>query len=47
MILDNSIVRQILSKSINVKCLLNEKALFKNLLILSYLSSTYKLKLNI
>ena len=47
MILDCEVIRLILAKDINSKKILNEKALFKNLLILSYLSTQYPLKLDI
>ena len=47
MILDCKIVRLILAKDINIERLLKEKSLFKNLLILSYLSKEYSLKLNL
>ena len=47
MILDCEIVRDILSRNINTNNIMEEKALFKNLLILSYLSNEYPLKLNI
>ena len=47
MTLDCEVIRLILAKDINSKKILNEKALFKNLLILSYLSTQYPLKLDI
>ena len=47
MILDCNIARSILSKNINSEQILNEKALFKNLLILSFLSNEYSLTLNL
>ena len=47
MILDCEVIRLILAKDINSKKILNEKALFKNLLIFSYLSTQYPLKLDI
>ncbi len=47
MILDCKIARSILSKNINSEEILNEKALFKNLLILSFLSNEYSLTLNL
>ena len=46
-IFDCKIVRSILAKDINIKTLLEDKAIFKNLLILSYLSKQYLLKLDI
>lgn len=46
-ILDCELVRMILNKNIDSYQILNEKALFKNLLILSYLSDQYSLKLNL
>ena len=47
MILDCKVVRLILAKDINMEEILNQKSLFKNLLILSFLSNKYSLKLDI
>ncbi len=47
MILDCKISRSILAKDINIEKLLNDKSLFKNFLVLSYLSTQYNLNLNI
>ena len=47
MILDSKISRSILTRDIKVDELLNDKSIFKNLLVLSYLSTQYKLSLNI
>ena len=47
MIMDNKITRSILNKDIKKDLVFNHKYLFKNLLILSYLSSEYSLTLNL
>ena len=47
MILDSKISRSIFTRDIKVDELLNDKSIFKNLLVLSYLSTQYKLSLNI
>lgn len=47
MILDCKISRSILAKDINIEKLLIDKSLFKNFLVLSYLSTQYNLSLDI